>query len=1163
MVNEQIISERFRLGSLLGQGGTGAVYRGTDTQTGLAVAIKVLDPEIVAATPGSIERFAREAEALRALNHPNIVQVLATDSEAGNYYLVMEYVPGGSLRDLFDRDGQLNVAKTLEIALDLADALTRAHRLKIIHRDIKPENILLAEDGTPRLTDFGLARFGDAHVTDGPLLTQEGTIMGTIEYLSPEACNGEQLDARTDIWALGVVLFEMLAGVRPFTGPTIAATLTAILTRPMPDIKVLSPETPDNLKHLIGRMLEKDRENRISSVRQVGAELEAIVHGSATSLRRQPMPSTLLQTKLHIPPPRPNLVQRSRLVDVLNAGTAAKLTLVSAPAGFGKTTLLSTWTQECGMPAAWLSLGAEDNDPVSFMTYVVTALHGIGEDVGQASLAMLNATPPPPLNNMLVVLINELSRLPDDFFLFLDDYHFIDAQEIHTALAYLVDNLPQKMHIVLSSRSDPPLPLSRLRARGQLTELRQADLRFTAGEAATFLNQSMGLSLTEEQVAALEARTEGWIAGLQLAAISLRGKQDISAFVQEFSGSHRFVIDYLADEILAQQPEGLRQFLEQTSILDRFTAPLCDRVTGREDSAAVLQLLEENNLFLFPLDEHRDWYRYHHLFSDFLRSELEEEHESTLHKRATEWFLSEKLYSEAVNHALASGDMEEAEKAILLAAPAVFNQGSLNILMRWLDALPEETVLENSELAIYKGFALFICQSDEEVPPFLKAAEQSLTQESTPATLGRFMSLKAHMALSDGQVDDCISLSREALEHLDEEDLSFRNLTLNVLGQVLEMKGDVASAADVYDQAFKSGWQAGDQIGALVVFTNLIFSLNELGRRQEALDLCNQLASEMDAITVQGFSLSDTVCLAWSLLSLEANELDVAQEQAQRALDILSAVNFAQGVLWGQYILARVHLAKGDFEAMFPITQMGIRLAKQVGRESLHGAWLAALEAQAHLLQGNISKAARWAEAAGYALHETPHFWSEYRYFTFTRLLLAQERLAEAGELLQTKEKAAQQGGRTRKLITIYLLQARTLLAQRNRKEALEHVERALRIAAPENYRRAFLDEGMTIAQLLPQVRAAAPAFVHELMVAFGAVDEAMPEAVALLDPLSERELEVLRLVAKGLSNRQIAETLFVTVGTVKKHLNNIFSKLSVKSRTQAFVRARELGLLK
>jgi LuxR family maltose regulon positive regulatory protein len=875
------------------------------------------------------------------------------------------------------------------------------------------------------------------------------------------------------------------------------------------------------------------------------------------------MTTMLLSTKLNIPPPRPDLVPRQRLVERLNEAISRKLLLISAPAGFGKTTLLSSWVKESRLPAAWLSLDADDNDPTRFIAYIATALGGIDPEVGQTSLALLQSMQAAPLKNVLTMLINELSSIPHDFFLLLDDYHLIDAQEVHKMLTYLIDHLPQKMHLVLASRSDPPLPLSRLRARNQLMEMRQAELRFTPQEAVVFLKQSIGIDLTMEQAAALETRTEGWIAGLQLAAISLQGKDDISTFIQAFSGSHYFIIDYLAEEVLSQQPKDLRRFLQQTSVLERFTAPFCEALTGREDSASLLKRLEDANLFIIPLDDHREWYRYHHLLRDFLRTELDEGSRITLQQKASRWLTSKGLYAEGVKHALACGDTEEAARAISLAAPGMFNQASFSTLLAWLNALPEETVQGSSTLAIHKSFALLLTHSFEEARPYVKAAERSISPETTASTRGQLLSLQAHMALYAGGTEDCIQLSRDALEELDDHDLVFRNLTLNVLGQVLEIKGDVASATDIYRQAFKSGWQREDQLGSLVTFTNLVFALNELGRRVEAVALCEQLVAQRVPRKVQGLSTLDAVYLSWSLLSLEANELDIACEQIQRAMDIISAANVSQGISWGLYILARIHLAEGEFDAMFKLTHEGRQLASQMGHEYIHGAWFAALEAQANLQQENLDEAQRWAEKTKLAPRDMTHHWMDHPHFTYIRLLLAQDRTAEAQVLLNKMEKAAQAGGRLRKLITSHLLHARLQLAQGEMGQALTRIENALKLAAPQGYRRAFLDEGQKIVKLLPRVREVTPGFVDELLTFTHT--EAAPghPAEVLIDPLSERELEVLRLVAGGLSNREIAEALFITLGTVKKHLNNIFSKLNVKSRTQAAIRGRELGLLK
>lgn len=877
------------------------------------------------------------------------------------------------------------------------------------------------------------------------------------------------------------------------------------------------------------------------------------------------MATPILSTKLYIPRNRPDLVPRQRLLDQLAEGAAQKLVLVSAPAGSGKTTILASWAQQRDMPVAWLSLDGDDNDPVRFLTYLVFALQTIAPDIGESSLPLLGATAPVALNSILITLINELSSIPQGLFLFLDDYHVIDAHEVHDTLSYLIDHLPPNIHLFLASRSDPPLPLSRWRVRGQLLELRQADLRFTAEESAAFLAQNTNFQLSAEQLLALEERTEGWIAGLQLAALSLRGKEDVAGFVREFSGSHRFLIDYLAEEVLSQQPDDVRYFLRQTSILDRFTPSLCDAVTGRDDSASLLRGFEEANLFLIPLDDRREWYRYHHLFSDFLRADLVGEDRTELHRKASEWFASRELDTEAVKHALASTDTAYAASAVANAAPRAFNQGSLKLLLRWLDALPQQAVLENVALAVYKGFALFLTQAIDEVQPYLDAAEHGLDGETPSAVQGLFMSLKAHMLVWQGELDACVTFARDALEHLDEAASSVRYLTFNVLGQVLELKGDVLSAAGVYRQAFRSGWQAGDKMGSLVLLANLVFSLNELGRRREATGWCEQLLSHEEEAAGHRSPLLDGVDLPRSLLSYEANELDNAQEQVQRALALVTAADFTQGIIWGNYILGQIYLARGEETLMFDVIQSGLALTSQLGRSSLQGTWFAALEAQAHLQQGNLDAANRWANSTGFSAHDTPDHWLESPYFTYVRLLLAQGRLPEAETLLRNIEENAGNGRRARKLITTYLLQALLLEAQGDKRHSGEKLENAVRLAAPEDFRRAFLNEGEQITQLLPVAKAAAPRFVDELLVAFGATPAPVRQpttGAGLMDPLTDRELEMLKLVALGLSNRQIAERVFVTLGTVKKHLNNIYSKLGVASRTQAIVKGSELGLL-
>lgn len=874
------------------------------------------------------------------------------------------------------------------------------------------------------------------------------------------------------------------------------------------------------------------------------------------------MDSNLLATKLNIPSPRRKFISRPQILERLDQALFHILTLLAAPPGYGKTTLLNIWADKRDVPIAWLSLDSEDNDPSLFFQYLIAALQTIHPQVGLVTLSQLKSPQQPTNKAILSTLINDLDQVKDDFVVILDDYHWIEEQRIHTSLSYLIDHLPENLHLIIASRSDPPIQLSRLRSRDQLLEFRQSDLRMTPAEAGDFLKHSMGLSLSKEQVSALESRTEGWVAGLQLAALSLKGKDDVENFIETFGGSHRYVIDYLADEVFSQQPAELQSFLTQVAILDRVSAPLCDQITDREDSADILRNLEENNLFLFPLDERRQWYRFHHLFSDYLRTALGDSDQAALHKKASQWFLANQLYAEAVKHARAAGDIPALSLAITKAAPRLFEQGAVSSLSNWLDSLPGKTVLQDSLLATYQGFLMFFTQSPEKAQPFVEAAQETLSPEATSSHQGQLMSLRAHLALCHDDLNETVRLSRDALEYLDDEDFFFRNLTMNILGQVLEMNGDVISASEIYEQAFKSGEQAGDQLGMLVILTNLVFSLNELGQRKRALNFCQQLAADQKWSSPGGLDLVDGVYLPWSLLSLEANQLQLAQEQVERALKGAERVYIAQGKLWGQYLLARIHLANHQYDRMAQVASKGRQLARHMGSQEMHYAWFEALEAQANLEQGEITAVERWAEAKDFSPQDSPHHWHEHEYFTYIRLLLAQDQIQDARTLLNTMETRAAQGNRTRKLITINLLHTVADQLVGDEEKTIKHLETALTLAAPQNYQRAFLDEGPPILSLLPRLNNLAPQFIDRLLGISRPERIQAAEPEPLIDPLTDRELEILRLVARGLSNREIAETLFVTLGTVKKHLNNIFSKLDVKSRTQAVARGLELNLL-
>ncbi len=878
------------------------------------------------------------------------------------------------------------------------------------------------------------------------------------------------------------------------------------------------------------------------------------------------MAAPLLTTKLYIPPVRPELVSRPRLIKQLNAGLDRKLTLVSAPAGFGKTTLVADWLDQVECPCTWLSLDEGDNDPVRFMTYFVAALQKVDEGMGQAAQSLLGAPQLPAIESLVTLLINDIAAAPQPFVLVLDDYHAIHAESIHQAVEFLIEHQPPQVRLVVVTRQDPPLSLPRLRVRSQVVEVSEADLRFTADEAGDFLHQALGLHLDPKIITTLEARTEGWIAGLQLAALSVRGRsaERIAEFVELFSGSHRHVIDYLAEEVLAQQSNEVRDFLCQTSILDRLTAPLCDAVTGRSDSKEVLRQLDVANLFLMPLDDQRQWYRYHHLFADFLRTELDADTQALLHSKASRWLVAQGLLPEAVKHALASGDVNEAARVIAVAAGEAFRFGSFATLEGWLNALPDEVVRSNSELAAYQGHLLFFIGRTSQAGTYADAAERSLPSDATPSSRGWLLSLKAHLAFCAYDLDATVQFCREALACLDPSDAVVRNLLSNLLGQVLEAKGDVVAAMDVYREAVRSEGGVGNEVGALVVLTNLIFALNELGRRREAAAICQRAIEGGASQTGRALSIADGIYLAWSLLSYEANELEQAREQVMHALELSERANISDGISWGWFILARLHLAQGELGAARQVAQEGRQYLAGLDVYGGKVQWFAAVEAQANLLEGDVAAAARWAQSAGFSPVDIPHHWDEFPYFAYARLLLAQNRLGDAQQLLDTMERAASTGERRRKLITVYLLQAVVHLAAGHTEKAVARVEQALELAATEGYLRAFLDEGPAIVNLLPRVRHLAPDFVSRVLAASGEdAGRPTPRTQALVEPLSERELEILRLIAAGRSNPEIAELLYLSLNTVKWHAKNLYGKLQVGNRVEAAARADELGLLR
>jgi LuxR family maltose regulon positive regulatory protein len=896
---------------------------------------------------------------------------------------------------------------------------------------------------------------------------------------------------------------------------------------------------------------------------------------------------TLLTTKLHMPPPRSGLVKRPRLVERLDGGLRQdhRLTLIAAPAGFGKTTLATEWLysknkQVSSCSIAWLSLDEGDNDPARFFTYLIAALRQLDAGVCQATQSLLGSPQMPPTESLATTLVNDIAAIPAPFVLVLDDYQLIHNTLIHDALAFLLDHQPPQMHLLIATRTDPPLPLPRLRVRGQMTEIRADDLRFTEEEAATFLSQALGLVLDAEKIAALEARTEGWIAGLQLAALSMQNKEDIAGFVNAFSGSNRHVIDYLADEVLAQQPKEMRDFLHQTSILDRFCAPLCDAVRKAVESAdrqsdqsplcpsadsqTMLEHLERQNLFLVPLDDRREWYRYHRLFADFLRTELAPEQSATLHLRAAHWLQAHDLLSEAAEHALASGDTSEAVRIIIPAANQALHYGELVTILGWLDALPDEAVRANGWLASFKAWSLIATGQTELGESYIQSAEATLGPDASPLDRGRVLSLRCPLA----EPADKIRIAKKALDMIGDADPLSRSNTLFMLGDAQDAVGDVAGAVETFREAYQVGHQHGFDIIAAAALGHLAISLNEQGKRREAVAVCHRGAAQYVDAQGRPLPIAGLIHIVLGELAYEANDLDQANHYIQTALELGKRSAVMIVILYATEALAKVQYALGNVEKALAAVQKAQRLARQSG-EHMWAEADTALEANLRLRLGDILPAERWAESTTFPTDKLPNLTDRFKFPTYTRLLLAQGHPEEARALLTQREELAREDGRCRQLITIHIQQALAEHKLGSEAKALEYLGRALHLAAPEDHVRAFLDEDPVLAQLLPHARHVAHGFVEELLAAFrvseyGSMGEKLPHphTHTLIEPLSQRELEVLRLLASDLSAPEIAEELVIAVSTVRTHVKRIYGKLDVHSRYEAVERAKTLRLL-
>ena len=952
------------------------------------------------------------------------------------------------------------------------------------------------------------------------------------------------------------------------------------------------------------------------------------------------MSTPMLATKLYTPPLRPKRVLRPRLLERLNEGLHRKLTLISAPAGFGKTTLVSEWvaslraeipdagrTQSATLArqtfkVAWLSLDEADSDPARFLSYLVAALQTLDPTLGAGVSEAIQSPQPPTTEAIVATLLNDIVAIPEHFLLVLDDYHLIDAASVDQALFFLLEHLPPQVHLVVTTRENPRLPLARFRVRDQLTELRAADLRFTRAEAAAFLKQVMDLDLAAEDMSALAMRTEGWVAGLQLAALSMRGREDGAAFIRAFAGDNRFVVDYLVEEVLQHQPEHIRSFLLQTAMLDRLSAPLCDAVTGRNDGRALLDALERGNLFVVPLDDKRHWFRYHHLFADVLAAHMLHEQPAQvalLHQRASAWYADNGLPADAIRHALAAHDFARAAALIELAWPAMDGRFQAAAWLSWAKALPDEIVRARPVLGVAYAWALLNGGELEAAEARLADAERWLggspqrgeqaKEQVAPAGPGgaaepiiahdeQFQALpasiataRAYLAQARGDIPSSVTYGRRALDLLPLSDHLRRGPAAALLGLAQWASGDLEPAYRALAEAMAGFQQAGSLHFAISVTSGLADIRMVQGRLREATTI---YAKALQLALAQGEPpLRGTADLYAGLSELECEQgdLEAARKHLQRSDELGEQAALPDWRLRRCRAQARFKQAEGDFAAALSLLDEAERHYYPTPIPNLRP--LAALKARVWLAQGRLREAQRWAREQGLSADDDLSFLHEFEHTTLARVLIAQysrehatHALHEAVRLLQRLEQAAIAGGRVGSAIEIGVLQALAHHAQGNLAPALAALEHALRLAEPEGYLRVFVNEGPPMAALLSAAaaRGMMPGTIGRLLAAGssqakqaksqedtqqGSVARTplpeppdLPSSAPLPEPLSAREREILQLIAQGLSNAQISARLFLATSTIKGHNQRIFDKLQVQSRTEAVARARELGLL-